>query len=163
MSQGRNFPTFAELAAMTLDQVASLEIDTIEALDGELTERSVQLAHDKAILNKVKSDLLEPTASALFQGEGRDTGTVTIARNGRAVSAVRKKVVTWSQEFLAGMWAKIKAAGDDPAVYIKREESVSYKVNETAFKDWPPAIQAAFTPGRTVKPSATEFTIKPRK
>lgn len=163
MAGGRNLPSFDDLATLSLAETQLVTIDMIEAFEDEIAQRKTALMRDEKVLMKIKNDILEPYAHSDFKAAGKDTGAVTFTRDEREIKAERKKSVDWSQAFLEGLWNKILTSGDDPAVYIQREEAVTYKVSENAFKGWPEAVQAAFSPGRTVTPGATSFTIKPKK
>ena len=71
--------------------------------------------------------------------------------------------MSWDQQFLSDMYARIKDAGDDPDIYINATTVTDYAVLETNFKAWPEEYQKAFMPGRTVTPGKTVFTIEPIK
>lgn len=158
----RNLPTIADIEKMDLAQLQILDIDVLEAIQAEIEERAASVTHDKVALQSILAMLFDDHADAEFKALSKDTGSVEFELRGRKIGAKREKKLDWDQAFLAKLWSTIEAAGDDPAVYIKREP-VTYKVSEAAYKDWPTDVQAAFSPGRTVKPVATKFTFKPKE
>ncbi|HSG34279.1 MAG TPA: hypothetical protein VLA37_07065, partial [Sphingomonadaceae bacterium] len=68
------------------------------------------------------------------------------------------KRVDWDQDGLAGMVARIRDAGDDPAEFV----DVAFKVPERKYAAWPEAIRAGFEPARTVRPGTLKIEILPK-
>lgn len=156
-----NFPTFDDIAAMDADDQRRLSRETMAALQADLVERADQLKKDNATFTMIKGVVWGNDTEHAFKTAQKDTGTVTLPdAEGYRVKAKREKSVDWDQKFLAGMYAKIKDAGDDPDVFIKATTVTAYAVLETTFKGWPEEYQKAFMPGRTVTPGKTVFTIE---
>jgi hypothetical protein len=74
----------------------------------------------------------------------------------------RKKTVDWDQDALAAIAAKIKAADEDPAIYIITKPA-EMTVKEASFDSWPDEVKEAFLPARTVKVADTKFLVQPKK
>lgn len=66
------------------------------------------------------------------------------------------KSVIWDQEKLGAIHADIVQSGADPSQYMV----TSYKVKESAFKNWPKDLQDAFIDARTVKAGAVKLVLE---
>lgn len=66
------------------------------------------------------------------------------------------KKVEWDQVKLKTLYSEI---GETAHEYM----DISYKVRETAFKNWPSSIQNAFLPARTVQPGSISVKIMEAK
>jgi hypothetical protein len=155
---------FDALRQMKDDQIALVSPESLLLLQEDLAERKESLSVDAKLLQTVTERRFRNLATFAYKAAGTDTGTVDLLdKDGFVVKCARAKNVTWDQAQLKDLFEKIKLAGDDPAVYIVCETSTVYKVNEIAFKNWPPAIQKAFAPARTVTPGSSTYQIKRKK
>lgn len=157
-----NLPSFDELATAKLEELLALPADVLLTLQNEVAEAAVMVAHDAKVWKKVIDEIMrnDSDVEQLFREKG-DTGTVHIDRDGHDIVANRPKNVTWSQAHLEKVYNNIVACNDDPTPYIKR--TITYTVDENAYKGWSDAIKAAFEAGRSVKPGATTYKINPPK
>lgn len=83
-------------------------------------------------------------------------GTANIETALHKIKTVVSKNVKWDEDVLRQIANQIRTSGQDPEAYIKYKLSVS----ETAFKNFPEAIQNAFIPARSVEPSAPKITVE---
>lgn len=151
---GRNVSAVM-LDELTGEQVAALSLADLRALQIEV---DIATAIWKARLENLQAGLDKKygeAAAALRLADGKDTGTVHIPEGGLDIACELQKKVEWDQSQLEGLWTKIAAAGDDPAVYMQRE----LKIKEATFTGWPEGVKAAFSPARTVKPQKPKYII----
>lgn len=131
-------------------------------LQDDLRERAAQLDNDSQFFKAMIKDKFGSRVDDEYKAKQADTGTVRLSidtADQYELKAEKKKVVIWSQDQLSAFWDKIAKSNDDPAIYIQRVVSTSYKVDENTYKKWPESIQSAFASARTVKPGNATFTI----
>lgn len=163
-AQLSNTINFDGLADASEDVIRNLSVEEVVFLAEDLNFRHSILDRDSATYEHVLSVRFGGLVDPAYIGAEKDTGKVTVSVDiGWNLSLNRVKTVSWDQEQLAALYSRIEQSGDNPEVYIKRVVSTSYKVAEAAYKSWPPEIQSAFEPARTVTPGTTSFTIEPKK
>lgn len=118
------------------------ELITLQEQEKELKKR-IGAVKD-AIYEANKADI-----ENALKAKDEPFGVVNVGR----VSFTLPKKVEWDQERLAQLYREI---GDTASEYM----DVSYKVRETAFKNWPSAIQDAFIPARTVSTGSIQIKVK---
>lgn len=115
------------------------DIEDLKAREGAIKD---------AILNRYEKDIAE-----LYAAKAEPFGAVNIMDDGVTLSVTTPKKVEWDQDKLNALYKEI---GETAPEYM----DVVYKVRETAFKNWPSAIQDAFIPARTIQPGATSIKWK---
>lgn len=125
----------------------------------DLEETNAQLAELKkrkaALEDAIKNNFMEKF-NQMLGDKAEPFGSVSFTFGEFGVTYTSPKKVTWDQKELAALRKKI-AEHEDPDAYIKAE----YDVSETAYKNWPEDIKAAFLPARSV--SNGKATIKIEK
>lgn len=148
-----NIPTPDQIAADAAT-LKALPLDAMQAILATIAERAAVLASAKRNITNTIAERVNADITAGYIAKGVDTGVLHIARDGLDVVVDRSKTVAWDQTKLAQAVADIRAAGDDPAEYVK----ITYSVSEAAYGAWPSMIKRVFEPARTVTPGAP--TIK---
>ena len=126
---------------------------------------SLQAEADEADIKvkRAKNELLERKAKeikiALMQKD-EPFGAVSQTIGTHKVTMTTPKKVVWSQEGLAELYAQINA---DPEEKVEEYITIEYKVSESAYKNWPSNLKAAFEPNRTVTPGNVAIKIEPVK
>jgi hypothetical protein len=77
---------------------------------------------------------------------------------GVVVIADLPKKVSWDQERLAAMAARIAASGDDPTEYLE----IAYRVSERRFGAWPEAMRDGFAAAHTETTGKPVFRLETR-
>lgn len=136
-----------EIAAMPPEVLALLQIEAGELLDAAKRRRdwidaAIGLRYGEA-------------AAERRRAEGKDAGTVRLSDGPVTVIADLPKKVSWDQDRLAEMAARIAAAGDDPAEYLEQ----TWRISERRYAAWPAAIRAGFEPARTVATGKPTFRL----
>ena len=100
------------------------------------------------------------TSLAIFgpPGVGKTSGTVRIEDAGVVVIADLPKKVTWDQDRLAAMAARIADSGDDPTEYLE----IAYRVPERRFSAWPEAMREGFASARSESTGKPVFRLETR-
>jgi hypothetical protein len=132
-------------------------------LQDELADRAESLKLDKALLDRLMGEQFSKTATDQYAAAKKDAGKVTTPLDdANELVMDRKKTVDWDQDALAAIAAKIKAADEDPAIYIITKPA-EMTVKEASFDSWPDEVKEAFLPARTVKVADTKFLVQPKK
>ncbi len=140
---------------MDLDALSQVEISDLAAIQAEIdTAAALWKARFDALQSALDTKFGEQ-AGALRLAEGKDTGTVHITEGGLNVACELRKTVEWDQPQLEALSDRIKAANEDPGVYMQVER----KIKEAAYSTWPKAVRDAFDPARTVKPQKPKYVI----
>ncbi|WP_055326740.1 hypothetical protein [Ralstonia solanacearum] len=87
---------------------------------------------------------------------GRDHGTVRIDDHGQTVKCELTNNVVWDQTRLRQLARNIAASGDIPEQYM----TITYKVSETKYKNWPDVMRKQFEGARTVRPGKPSFALE---
>lgn len=148
----------------TVDQLDAITLDEIFLLREDLEAEKTALARHTAAFAHLMGHRFSLMAANAYHAAEKDTGKLRIGIDARYELVIdRRKIVAWDQDKLATLFSRIEQHGDDPAVYIQRVVSTSYKVSEAAYKTWPEAVQGAFVPARTVKAGELQFSIEPKE
>ena len=150
-----NRQLLAQVAAMPAIQLSEASPDLLQkaliAAMTEVTDAKKQLEHiERAIDMRYALQ-----AKALRLAQGKDTGVVHFDDGNVRVTADLPKKVEWDQKQLAGLVARIAAAGDNPAEFIE----TSYRVSETKYQAWQESLRSQFTPARTVKVGKASYRL----
>ena len=127
--------------------------DTIDKLD-DIEAQIATLKAEKERLEKELIAEIQPEILQQLKEKDYGCGTATVETVNFKIKTVVSKKVTWDQDQLSDLAEKIKASGDDPLEYLK----IKFDVSETAYKNWPSKIQAAFEPARSVEQSKPKIT-----
>lgn len=149
-----------------LDDLDRLAIGDIAALPPEmlLTLQEAALAETARV--KRLRDRLEAgigqrygaASEAERAAQGKTSGTVRIEDAGVVVIADLPKKVTWDQDRLATMAARIAASGDDPTEYLE----IAYRVPERRFNAWSEAMRDGFASARSETTGKPVFRLETR-
>ncbi len=132
-------------------------------LQDDLAARAESLKGDKTLLDRILGELYSQIAKDQYAAEKKDSGKVTASLDdANELVMDRKKTVDWDQAALAAIAAKIKAADEEPAIYIVTKPA-EMTVKEASFDSWPDEVKEAFLPARTVKVADTKFLVQPKK
>ena len=118
--------------------------------------------------HKARAKALDDRMTALLRGRysarlaaertpGVEHGTVHLTEGGMDIAGERTKEVTWDQDGLEELRAKIEASGEDPARFITTE--VKHKVSEVDFAKWDDATREPFLKYRTVTAKPEKITV----
>lgn len=156
--------TFDQLIDAKQEVIDSLAIEDVLMLCEDLNERSSTLSRDSALYANLLTLKFGGTAQNGYIAAEKDSGKIVISIAPKwELVCQRSKTVKWDQTKLAALYSRIEQAGDDPAVYIKRDVATSYKVPEATYKNWPENVQKAFLDARTVESGDTQFSLQRKK
>lgn len=149
-----------------LNDIDRLSIGDIAALPPDLLFTLQEAAHAETARVKHLRDRLEAGISQRYGAatdaeraiQGKSSGTVRIEDAGVVVIADLPKKVSWDQERLAAMAARIAASGDDPTEYLE----IAYRVSERRFGAWPEAMREGFAAARTETTGKPAFRLETR-
>ena len=136
MNALKNMRSTKDLDDMSIEDIIALDLEEIKILyeanvHEELNAKSRKKKMQSALFQKLDANLIGTTK--------KDGIKLTVP-----------KTVKWKG--LEDLYAKIKAEGGNPDVYIQRK--TSYGVKEAAYASWPLDINSKFTPLRTVNQGA---------
>lgn len=158
MSHLPNAPRFEDLDRLSIGEIAALSPHLLLDLqEAALTETS----RIKRLRERLEAGLGQRygvAADAARVAEGKSSGTVRIEDGDVIVIAELPKKVTWDQDQLAAMAARIASAGDDPAEYLE----IAYRVPERRFGAWPETLRAGFAAARTETTGKPVFRLETR-
>ncbi|CAM3554743.1 hypothetical protein [Thalassospira profundimaris] len=144
-----------DLSAMEVADIASLPVEQLIALQGEIAER---LTITKLMKDRFDSALecrFSLQAREVRAALGKDTGTVRFNEGLAQVVADLPKKVAWDQSQLSQLVERMKAEGDDPAEYV----DITIKVSERKYAAWPSHIRSAFEGARTVRVGKASYQL----
>lgn len=137
-------------------------IAELDGIDNDINKLTQSIKGELDILSEHKmrvkarlDEAITKEARKMLKDKDYGCGTAHIDTDLFDIKAVVSKKVKWDEKELRKTANKIRAAGQDPEVYIKYKLSVT----ETAFKGFTDDIKAEFEPARTVEPSAPKITI----
>lgn len=132
------------------------KLDNLLSSIEDITQKIEALKNEKAQLEATLAESIAGDVRSQLVDKEYGCGTATIETDAFKVKVVIAKKVEYDQAKLASLFDQIKESGDNPLEYLK----VKYDVSETAYKNWPSGIRAAFEPARTVEPSKPKITIE---
>lgn len=130
----------------------------IEKYYNDLEETNKQLAElkkRKVVLEDAIIDNFAEKFNDLLSQKPEPFGAANVVFGEFDMTYTSPKKVTWDQAELAKLHKKI-SEHEDASVYIKTE----YSVSETAYKNWPEDIKAAFLPARSVSNGKSTIEIE---
>jgi hypothetical protein len=153
-----NAPGLTDLDRLSIGDIAALPPDLLLTLqEAALTET----ARVKRLRDRLEAGIVqryEAAATAERAVQGKTSGTVRIEDAGVVVIADLPKKVTWDQDRLAAMSARIRAAGDNPTEYLE----IAYRVSERRFGAWPEALREGFAAARSETTGKPVFRLETR-
>jgi len=159
MSDNTNHITLDKARAMPSAELANLTLADIEFLNAEIAAKKEALKADQDWMSAYMNDRFGAIAAGKRLEAGKDAGTVRLDVEDKQIVTTTKKSVSWDQSILAEICNRIRAAGEQPEVYV----DISYNVPEKRYADWPDNIKAEFLRARTVKVSKPTFEVAEKK
>jgi len=145
-----------DLRLMPIGDIAALPAEQLALLQEEAGD---QLRSAEAIsewLNGAIAHKYTDRAAMARIEAAKDTGTVRLVdEDGVVVVVTTPKRVDWDQHLLAALVEKIRAAGEDPAEYVR----MKFDITERAYAAWPSHIRKVFEPARTVRAGKVTFRL----
>jgi hypothetical protein len=158
MPQIANTPALADLDRLAISDIAVLPADVLLDLQ---TAAHAETARVKKLRDRLEAGIAqryEAAAAAERRSQNKTSGTVRVEDDGFVVIADLPKKVSWDQDHLATMAARIREAGDDPAEYLE----LSYRVPERRYGAWPEALREGFAAARSETTGKSVFRLEPR-
>jgi hypothetical protein len=158
MPQLANIPFLTDLDRLAIGDIAVLPAEVLLELQ---TAAHAETARVKKLRDRLEAGIAlryEAATTAERAAQGKNSGTVRVEDDGIVVIADLPKKVTWDQDHLAAMAARIREAGDDPAEYLE----VSYRVPERRYGAWPEALRDGFAGARSETTGKPVFRLEPR-
>lgn len=144
---------------MTIDDIAKMEIDDLARLHDEIRATEKEWTQRKTKMIDALELRFAPRAVALLAANAKISGSTTFPEPDFVVKRITGQDVSYDQDVLAAIYARIVAAKENPDIYMTRQ----FKISEAALKTWPMNIKAEFEKGRTVKPRRATYEFKPRE
>ena len=159
-TEGRdgNMPTFDDLDRLSIGEIADLPPALLLALQDEAAAETARVKRLKDRFEAALAQRYGVATEAERATQGKSSGTVRIEDAGVVVIADLPKKVSWDQERLAAMAARIAASGDDPTEYLE----IAYRVSERRFGAWPEAMREGFAAARTETTGKPAFRLETR-
>ena len=150
-----NRPSLAQFVGMAPAEIAALSPEGLALLQEEAiaAQEAAKLSRDR-VEAAIALRYGEAAANAR-RAQGKHTGTVRIEDGAVTIVADLPKRITWDQERLAAMVARIKAAKADPAEYVE----TAYSVSERRYAAWPESIREDFSAARTIATGKPTFRL----
>ena len=153
-----NAPRLDDLEHMAIGDIAGLHPEVLLDLQ---TDAHAQSARIKRLRDRLEAGIaqrFDAAVAAERAAQGKTSGTVRIEDAGVVVIADLPKKVTWDQNRLAAMAARIRDAGDDPTEYVE----IAYRVPERRFSAWPAAMREGFADARSETTGKPVFRLEAR-
>jgi hypothetical protein len=147
------FPS--DLAEMSVCQLASLLPEQKHQIALNLAELGNWLKQANSKFDTALEYSYGERARIVLRDSDRDFGTTHLNDGALKITYVLPKKVTWDQEQLAAIAARISESGEKVSDYI----DFKFSVSESHYTNWPPALQAQFTEARTAEPCKPSFTL----
>ena len=154
-----NLPGLADLPDLALSEIAALPAEELLRLQEEAGAAVESARRLKDRLDGAIAQRYAERARLARVAAGKDTGTVRLEDGAVVVIADLPKKVSWDQDALARMAARIRDANDNPADFME----IAYRVPERKFTAWPPALRDGFAAARTVETGKPTFRLEPAK
>lgn len=143
-----------EIDTLSISELASLGASTLAAMASDISRQAEELAGRKAKLEAACVQRYGDSLQRALVEAGKDTGTVNLTdptSNSITIKATVSKTVEWDQRKLVAALDAMKP--EDARHYAKAK----FSVEEKKFAAAPPAVQAALSPARTIKPGKPKF------
>ena len=153
-----NAPGLNDLDRLSIGDIAALPPDLLFTLQEAAL---VEAARVKGLRDRLEAGIGQRYGAATEAEratQGKSSGAVRIEDAGVVVIADLPKKVSWDQDRLAAMAARIAASGDDPTEYLE----IAYRVSERRFGAWPEAMREGFAAARTETTGKPVFRLETR-
>ncbi|WP_287885899.1 MULTISPECIES: hypothetical protein [Paracoccus] len=153
-----NAPGLIDLDRLAIGDIAALSPDMLLTLQEAALAETARI---KRLRDRLEAGIAERYGAATEAeraAQGKTSGTVRIEDDGITVIADLPKKVTWDQDGLAAMAARIAASGDDPTEYLE----IAYRVSERRFGAWPEAMREGFASARSETTGKPVFRLETR-
>ncbi|CBJ35913.1 hypothetical protein [Ralstonia solanacearum] len=135
---------------------AEAPLDTYRQLIAQVAQLQAFVKTVRAFADQVSELRYADLARSAILAAGRDHGTVRIDDHGQTVTCELVNNVVWDQAKMRQLARNIAASGDIPEQYM----TITYKVSETKYKNWPHTLREQFEGARTVRPGKPSFTLE---
>lgn len=153
-----NLPKFDDLDRLSIGEIADMPSELLFALQEAAVTETARIKRLKDRFEAALAQRYGAATEAERATQGKSSGTVRIEDAGVVVIADLPKKVTWNQDRLAAMAARIAASGDDPTEYLE----IAYRVSERRFGAWPEAMRDGFAAARTETTGKPVFRLETR-
>ena len=153
-----NVPKFDDLDRLSIGEIADMPPDLLFALQEAAASETARVKRLRDRLEAGIGQRYGAATEAERATQGKSSGTVRIEDAGVVVIADLPKKVSWDQDQLAAMAARIAASGDDPTEYLE----IAYRVSERRFGAWPEAMREGFAAARTETTGKPVFRLETR-
>lgn len=153
-----NAPRLIDLDRLAIGDIAALSPDMLLALQEAALAETARIKRLRDRLEAGIAERYRAATEAERAAQGKTSGTVRIEDDGITVIADLPKKVSWDQDRLAGMAARIAASGDDPTEYLE----IAYRVPERRFGAWPEAMREGFAAARSETTGKPVFRLETR-
>jgi hypothetical protein len=158
MPHADNAPRLDDLDRLSLSEIAAFPPELLLDLQEAALAETVRV---KRLRDRLEGGIAQRYAAAAQSeraAQGKSFGTVRLEDAGIVVIADLPKKVSWDQEGLAAMAARIAESGDDPTEYLE----IAYRVSERRFGAWPEALRESFAVARTETSGKPVFRLETR-
>ncbi|ARK50057.1 hypothetical protein [Burkholderia pseudomallei] len=145
----------ADLAAMSVSDLASLPPAQKAEISRNLNEAQDWLKAARTKFDAALDAAYGEQARVALRESGRDFGTTHVSDGPLRITFELPRRVSWDQQRLSEMAARITAAGERVPDYLDVELSIP----ESRFSNWPPSLREQFAPARTAKPGKPAFRL----
>ena len=153
-----NTPGLNDLDRLSIGEIADMPPDLLFTLQEAALAETARVKRLRDRLEAGIGQRYGEATEAERATQGKSSGTVRIEDVGVVVIADLPKKVSWDQERLAAMAARIAASGDDPTEYLE----IAYRVSERRFGAWPEAMRDGFAAARTETTGKPVFRLETR-
>jgi hypothetical protein len=153
-----NTPGLNDIDRLPIGDIAALPPDLLFALQESALAETARVKRLRDRLEAGIGQRYGAATEAERAAQGKTSGTVRIEDAGVVVIADLPKKVTWDQDRLAAMAARIAVSGDDPTEYLE----IAYRVSERRFGAWPEAMREGFAAARTETTGKPVFRLETR-
>lgn len=153
-----NTPGLNDLDRLSIGDIAALPPDLLFTLQEAALAEAARVKRLRDRLEAGIGQRYGAATEAERAMQGKSSGTVRIEDAGVVVIADLPKKVSWDQDRLAAMAARIAASGDDPTEYLE----IAYRVSERRFGAWPEAMREGFAAARTETTGKPVFRLETR-
>lgn len=153
-----NAPGLNDLDCLPIGDIAALPPELLFTLQEAAVAETARV---KRLRDRLEAGIGQRYGAAIEAEratQGKSSGTVRIEDARVIVIADLPKKVSWDQERLAAMAARIAASGDDPTEYLE----IAYRVSERRFGAWPEAMREGFAAARTETTGKPVFRLETR-
>ena len=153
-----NTPCLNDLDRLSIGDIAALPPDLLFALQEAALAETTGVKRLRDRLEAGIGQRYGAATEAERAAQGKTSGTVRVEDAGVVVIADLPKKVSWDQDRLAAMAARIAASGEDPTEYLE----IAYRVSERRFGAWPEAMREGFAAARTETTGKPVFRLETR-